>query len=96
MRKAVNGLSSLVADHLNVDPQDGSYYVFCGRKRDTVKILYYERNGYALWYKKLEEDTFRWPRTEREARAITGEQLGWLLSGLDMDKAHRERRYSVG
>lgn len=81
---------------MNLDPLDGSYYVFCGKRRDTVKILYYDRNGYALWSKKLESDTFSWPRTLTEARAVTVEQLGWLLSGLDMDKAHRERRYSTG
>jgi transposase len=95
MRKGVNGLSALVSGRLGFDPMDGSYYVFCGRKRDTVKILYYDKNGYATWYKKLETDQFRWPRTEAEARAVTVEQLGWLLSGLDLEQAHRPRRYSA-
>ncbi len=93
MRKAVNGLSGLVASQFGMNPLDGSYYVFCGKRRDTVKILYYDRNGFALWYKRLEEDQFPWPRTEAEARAVTVEQLGWLLSGLDMDSAHRARQY---
>ena len=94
MRKAVNGLSGIVAHQLELDPMSGQYFVFCGRKRDIIKILYWDRNGYGLWYKRLEEDRFLWPRTAEEARAISGEQLNWLLSGLDWEKAHPARRYS--
>jgi transposase len=92
MRKAINGLSDIVANQLKLSALSGQYFVFCGRRRNTLKILYWDNNGYCLWYKKLERDRFRWPRTEHEARAITGEQLGWLLSGLDIGQAH-ERRY---
>ena len=95
MRKAVNGLSGIVRNQLELDPLNGQYYVFCGRKRDIIKILYWDRNGYGLWYKRLEEDRFRWPRTAEEARAISGEQLTWLLSGLDWEKAHPVRHYSL-
>lgn len=89
MRKSINGLSDAVANQLKLDPMSGQYFVFCGRTRDRMKILYWDRNGYALWYKRLEADRFRWPRDENEARAITGEQLEWLLSGLDIAQAHR-------
>jgi transposase len=95
MRKAINGLSALVATSLNLDPMSGQYFVFCGRRRDTLKILYYDQSGYALWQKMLEAGIFRWPKNGEEARAITGEQLGWLLSGLDMEQAHRPQRYSA-
>ncbi len=93
MRKAVNGLSGLVANTLQLDPLSGHYFVFCGRRRNTMKILYWDRNGYVLWYKRLEIDKFRWPKTEQEARAITGEQLEWLLAGFDITQAHRRRKY---
>lgn len=95
MRKAINGLSALVANTLEMDPMSGHYFVFCGRKKNTLKVLYYDRNGYALWYKRLEEDKFLWPRTEAQARAITGEQMEWFLAGLDIEQAHRHRRYTI-
>jgi transposase len=95
MRKAINGLSGIIANTLSMNPLSGEYFVFCAKKRNTIKILYWDKNGYCLWIKRLEQDSFRWPRTSQEAQAITGEQLSWLLSGLDMAQAHRERKYSV-
>ena len=95
MRKSINGLSDMVANELKLDAMSGQYFVFCGRKRNTMKILYWDKNGYCLWYKKLELDRFRWPRTANEAQAITGEQLGWLLSGLDIGQAHQRRLFSA-
>jgi transposase len=90
MRKSINGLSAIVSNQLKLNPLDGGFYVFSGRNRDTIKILYWDLSGYALWYKRLELDRFCWPRNEVEAQAITGEQLGWLLSGLDINRAHRK------
>ena len=95
MRKSINGLSDMVANQLKLDALSGQYFVFCGRKRNTMKILYWDRNGYVVWYKRLEIDRFRWPRNESEAQAITGEQLGWLLSGLDINQAHQRRLFSA-
>jgi len=95
MRKAINGLSGIVTHQLALDPMSGHYFVFSGRQRSTLKVLYWDKNGYSLWYKRLEEDRFRWPRSSEEATAITGEQLQWLLAGLDWDRAHPVRRYSA-
>jgi len=94
MRKAINGLSGIVANRLSLNPMSGHYFVFAGKTRSTIKVLYWDRNGYSLWYKRLEADRFRWPRTSDEARAISGEQLQWLLCGLDWDDAHPVRNYS--
>ncbi|MFA7484287.1 MAG: IS66 family insertion sequence element accessory protein TnpB, partial [Vulcanimicrobiota bacterium] len=90
-----NGLSGLVANTLEMDPMSGHYFVFCGRRKNLLKVLYYDRNGYAIWYKRLEEDKFLWPATPEQARAITGEQLEWLLAGFNIEQAHRYRRYAV-
>lgn len=95
MRKAVNGLSSLVAGTLSLDPYSGQYFVFSGRQRDTIKVLYWDKNGYCLWYKRLEQDRFRWPRSSEEAKAITSQELEWLLAGLDYERAHRPRKFST-
>ena len=61
LRKSINGLSILVEEALGLDPFAPQLFVFCNRKRDKVKILYWERTGFVLWYKRLERDRFVWP-----------------------------------
>ena len=64
MRKSINGLSILVADQLELDPLSGHIFAFCNRKRDIIKILYWDRNGFCLWQKRLEKHQFQWPETK--------------------------------
>lgn len=93
MRKQINGLAALVRDTLGRDPLDGSLYLFAGRNRDRLKILYWDRNGFCLWQKRLEEDRFPWPKDGAEVRAITAEQLTMLLDGIDFWRAHTKKSY---
>jgi transposase len=97
MRKAINGLSILVEEVLELDPFANKLFVFCNRNRDKLKILYWERTGFVLWYKKLEKHRFPWPRREGEEQtvALTGEQLNWLLDGIDFFRLepHEELSY---
>ena len=97
MRKSINGLSLLVADQLELDPLPGHLFAFCNRKRDMVKILYWERNGFCLWHKRLEKDRFHWPETEEDVLAIQGYELSWLLDGLRLEQkaAHRHLEYEI-
>ena len=97
MRKSINGLSLLVADQLELDPLSGHLFAFCNRKRDMVKILYWERNGFCLWHKRLEKDRFHWPETEEDVLAIQGYELSWLLDGLRLEQkaAHRHLEYEI-
>ena len=97
MRKAINGLSLLVTDQLELDPFSGHLFAFCNRKRDMVKILYWDRNGFCLWHKRLEKDRFRWPDTPEDVLAVQGHELAWLLDGLSLDQqtAHRELHYEI-
>ena len=88
MRRSIDGLSILVADHLGMHPQDGSLYVFCNRGRDKIKILYWSCNGFCLWYKRLEKDRFKISFCEGSA-VLSGAQLRWLLDGLDYQKLSR-------
>lgn len=85
MRKSINGLSVLVEQALALDPFEPALFVFCNRKRDKVKILYWERAGFVLWYKRLEKHRFAWLRPGGEAVAsLTGRELNWLLDGIDV------------
>jgi transposase len=85
MRKSINGLSILVEQAMELDLFSPSLFVFCNRKRDKLKLLYWERNGFVLWYKRLEKDRFPWPRTADESViSVTGRELNWLLDGIDI------------
>lgn len=95
MRKSINGLSILVAEQLELDPLSGHLFCFCNRKRDIIKILYWDRNGFCLWHKRLEQDRFQWPDTEEEVLNIHAHELSWLLDGLSLEQhqAHQHVAY---
>jgi transposase len=85
MRKSINGLSILVEQALGLDPFSPRLFVFCNRKRDKIKILYWERTGFVLWYKRLEKNHFAWPLSgHEEIVSLTGRELNWLLDGIDV------------
>ena len=87
-RKAIDGLSAIVENELKLKPFSGALFVFMSRRRDRVKILYWDKTGFALWYKRLEEAKFSWPRgpIETDVVTMTTEQIEWLLSGVDVWK----------
>lgn len=95
-RKQILGLSVLVQEELELDPFSTHLFAFCNRRRDHVKLLFWERNGFVLWQKKLEKDRFPWPRDlEAEVVELTGRELNWLLDGMDVFamKPHGELSY---
>ena len=83
-RKGINGLAVLVEETLQLDPFSEHLFVFCNRGRNRIKILYWERNGFCLWQKRLERDRFAWPRDDEALVTLTGKQLNWLLDGVDL------------
>lgn len=85
MRKAINGLSIMVEASLKENPFSGHLFVFCNRRRNIIKILYYDRNGFCLWQKRLEKHRFKWPANEKQALKISQRQLSFILDGLDMN-----------
>jgi len=95
MRKSINGLSLIVAEQFELDLFGNSLFAFCNRRRDLVKILYWAENGFCIWMKRLEEDVFRWPDSEQEVQEISPTALGWLLSGLDLQHAHKRLDYET-
>ena len=73
----------MVRDGLGCNPMDGSLHLFAGRCRKGLKILYWDRKGFCLWQKRLEEDLFPWPHDEGSVRSINSDQLAMLLDGID-------------
>jgi transposase len=100
MRKSFDSLSGLVQQHLGQDPLSGDLFVFRSKRGDRVKLLYWDSDGYALWYKRLEEGTFVLPAaTDQRVRAgehglvLRAAELAMLLDGVDLASVKRQRRY---
>ena len=96
MRKSFDSLQALVREHLELDAFAGHLFVFTSRRKDRVKILYWDRDGFAVWSKRLEEGTYAVPFADGGAerrREITAQELGALLSGIDLSTAKRRKRY---
>ena len=97
MRRSFDGLHALVRDHLALDAFAGHVAVFSNKRRDRVKILYWDRDGFAIWAKRLEEGTYALPlaqTAQERRREISAPELGALLSGIDLSQAHRRQRYA--
>jgi transposase len=90
MRKQINGLSIITQEEMSLNPGSGSLFLFCSRDRKLLKCIYWDRNGFCLWMKRLEQGKFPWPNTPEQAREITEDQLKMLLKGIDFWKAHQE------
>jgi transposase len=93
LRKAVNGLAGIIEGQMNGKPFSGNVYLFCNRDRKLIKALWWDRSGFWLSQKRLEEEKYPWPQDESGARELTAEQLGMLLEGIDFFKAHRILKY---
>ena len=76
MRKSINGLSVLVERAMDLNPFNGDLFVFCNRRRNMIKILYWDKNGFALWHKRLEKHRFHWPTTTDGDRFSRIERTG--------------------
>ena len=87
MRKAINGLSQIVESAQMGSLMEPHLFVFSGKTRSVIKILYFDRSGFCLWQKRLEQDKFPWPKKSLDVVVtITPEQLSWLLDGYDIFK----------
>jgi transposase len=94
-RKCFDGLCGVVRDYLKSEPLDGSVYVFYNRRRDRVKLLLWDGDGFWLFYKRLEMGTFEIPGIAQEGDGVTlsREQLELILSGIDLRSVRHRKRY---
>jgi len=97
MRKSINGLSAIVSQRMSLNPLSGNLFAFTNKSRNILKVLYWDRNGFCLWQKRLEKDVFRWPRDEKDVLNISHRELMWLIDGLDIHRvtAHKTLSCSV-
>lgn len=97
MRKGFDSLAYLVESSMALDPLSGHLFVFRSRRGDRIKVLYWDSDGYALWYKRLERGTFRFPAAAAQATGhveIKAADLMMILDGIDLGSGQRRRRYS--
>lgn len=95
LRKSIDSLAALVQEGLGLSPFSSALFVFCNRERNKLKILYWEHNGFWLYYRRLERGTFQWPKTNRDTFAITHRELRWLLDGLSLDQKQAHPKVSA-
>ena len=98
MRRSFDGLHAMVTQTMELDAFAGHLFVFANRRRDRIKILYWDRDGFAVWAKRLEEGTYAMPFDAgviggEKRREITAAELGAILSGIDLSQAKRRKRY---
>jgi transposase len=82
-RRQIDGLIILVADHLQLNPTSGQLFLFRDRTAKKIKMLWWDKNGFWLFYKRLEKGKFKYPSLKENVIELTRDQLSWLLSGLD-------------
>jgi transposase len=94
-RKSFRGLAAIVEQELGHNPFAGSLYAFTNRRRDKIKLLLWEDNGFVLYYKSLAEERFHWPSPDEEVMTLSAQQINWLLDGynLSLMKGHKKLYY---
>ena len=92
LRRGIDGLAGLVQQQFQLNPFQRALFLFCGRRRDRIKGLYWEGDGFLLLYKRLEEGSFQWPRRQTEVRELSAQQYRWLMEGLSVEqpRAHKQ------
>ena len=93
MRRSFDGLSRMTEEIVREDPFSGHLFVFRNRRKDRVKILYWDRDGYAIWYKRLEKGAFRFPNREGERAEIDRSALLLMLEGIELRDVTYRKRY---
>ena len=94
LRRGFDGLARLAREVSEQDPLSGHLFIFANRRRDRVKILYWDRDGLAIWMKRLEKGRFAWPAAGTRSLEWTGVELAAVLGGIDLDDTRRRPRYS--
>lgn len=95
MRRSFTGLCGLVRDQLGADPLSGYLYCFRNKRGDKLKMLYFDRTGLAIWYKRLEQGRFHWPPCAATSVELNAGEMAFLLEGVDWKSLKRHKRFSL-
>ena len=95
MRKSIDGLAAIVQQQFKMNPCTQSLFLFCGRRRDRLKALLWEEDGFLLLYKRLENGRFQWPRNEQEVRLLSPQEFRWLFEGLSLEQPKAVKKIHI-
>jgi len=96
MRKSIDGLAAIVKLNFAMDPFSSCLFLFCGKRRDRIKALFWDGDGFVLLFKRLENGNYKWPRTPEQARRLSAQEFRWLLEGLAIDQPNVIREAKPG
>lgn len=96
MRKSIDGLAALVKLKFSMDPFSPYLFLFCGRRCDRIKALFWDGDGFILLYKRLENGKYKWPRTPEQARRLSAQEFRWLMEGLSIEQPKAIRKVKAG
>lgn len=97
LRRGYDGLAALVQDAMGEDPLSGSLFIFVNKRCNRIKLLYWDRDGYAIWMKRLERGCFEMPQRNSDSPRVkvTASQLSLILEGIELSSVRRRRRYQL-
>lgn len=96
MRKSINGFAAIIKETFGMDPFSPSLFLFCGKRRDRIKALFWDGDGFVLLYKRLENGYYKWPRTPEQVRYLSAQEFRWLMEGLSIDQPKAIREVKPG
>ena len=96
MRCGIDGLANVITDKYDLDLFNDAIFLFCGRKKDRYKALYWDRDGFMLLYKRIENGNLQWPKDQDEVKRLTSQQLIWLLEGLAIQQPKAIKSAKIG
>ena len=86
MRRSIDGLMAIIRDTYEMDPYANALYIFWGRKKNTIKALHFDKDGFVLYLKRLDNGRFQWPKDASEVRPLTRQEFRWLMEGLSIEQ----------
>ncbi len=95
MRRSFDGLCGMVRDHMKQEPTNGHLFVFRNRRWNRIKVIYFDRTGLAIWYKRLERGCFHWPKGHEPVVEMNAADMALILEGIDLNGAKRRKRFSL-
>jgi transposase len=95
LRKSIDGLAAIVQQNFKMNPFQNTLFLFSGRRKDRLKALLWEGDGFVLLYKRLESGRFQWPSSPEEVRTLSSQEFRWLMEGLSIDQPKAVKKISV-
>ena len=96
LRRGIDGLAQIIVDKYDMDLFDDAIFLFCGRRTDRFKALYFDKDGFLLLYKRIENGKLQWPRNQEEVKKLTSQELRWLLEGLSIQQPKAIKKAELG